>query len=147
MNDTKSAAAHHPGPTPIWPHGQPQAPQAQPVPRQRSLVWSVGATIVAMIIGLVVGVAWSTAAPPAPKPIAPACQEALDAARLISANARYDWVEAQTWINVGAMGQYADQRADAEAIARKTDATISAREDVLEVAQAKFTTALKGCTA
>lgn len=146
MNDTKSAAAHHPNPTPIWPHGRPQ----EPTPRRASLVWNIGATIVAMIIGMVIGVAWTTAGPagkPTPQPLSPICRMALDSAATISGHARYDWDEAQTWINVGAMSQYADQRAAADAMLRKTDAEISAREDLLERAQTEFTTALKGCTA
>jgi hypothetical protein len=144
MNDTKSAAAHHP-----WPHGV-ETPVETTAHPDRHQVWRLLATIVGAILGFVVGVAWTTAAPsatPTPQPLAPACADALDHARTISAHARYDWVEAQTWVNVGAMGQYADQRADAEAIARKTDATISAREDLLERAQTQFVTALKGCNA
>jgi hypothetical protein len=140
--NTKTPAAWDHEPIPYIETGR-----TEPVTRERSLVWSVGATIVAMIIGMVVGVAWTTAAPAEPQPLPASCVTALHAARLISADSRYDWDEAQAWINAGAMGQYADQRADAEAIVRKTDAQVSAREDRLEAAQATFTTALKGCTA
>lgn len=99
-------------------------------------------------VALLGGYALGTLNTPEPKPVVPAaCVEAMDAAQFISQHSRQSWPEAQGLVNAGRLGADPKTRAEAQAILGTLEAQISAREDVLEPAQARLTTALKGCHA
>lgn len=144
---TKTRATWHPSAQPPYPL-PPYAAETGRAPRapRRSRVPSiVGA---AAAIALMGGALLAVIASADSREMRDAqCTAALAAAQTISANSRYNWEQAITLTQVGAMSQYADQRDDAERMLRKTEDAIHAREVLLEAAQARFNTALKGCNA
>lgn len=105
------------------------------------------AVAVALLGGYGIGL-WSDTTHAEEVPTIPtACEQALDHARHFIANGRYSWEEAQALVNAGRLSTDPDTRPQAETTVRYLDVTISAREDMLEIAERQFYAAQRGCHA